>query len=58
MNLTIGAAPMLNKLICFFKGHKRGKRINAEIVGSESYVCYQCPRCKAKWAKKGKHAAA
>lgn len=32
---------MIAKLWCFFFGHPRGKRVNAQQV--------QCPRCTATW---------
>lgn len=35
------------RLVCFFRGHKRGKRIgNTAIV--------QCPRCGAEWVRMSK----
>lgn len=37
---------MIAKLICFFKGHKRGKRVS--IIG------IRCPRCGAEWVREQK----
>jgi transposase-like protein len=40
------------KLICFFGGHKRGKRINPRE--QEGFAEYRCPRCAATWTRKVK----
>jgi predicted Zn-ribbon and HTH transcriptional regulator len=44
---------MLNKLICWLKGHKRGK--NCGVLPDDPLLNYfQCPRCKATWTRKVK----
>lgn len=46
---------MIARLICLFKGHKRGKRLT--MVGFTSTVPlnhFRCPRCKATWTRKVK----
>ena len=34
---------MIAKLLCLFRGHKRGKRVSPEMV--------RCPRCGAEWKR-------
>lgn len=46
---------MLNKLICYFMGHKRGQKTG---VSSDKGTQFQCPRCRAVWNRKAKKAAA
>jgi len=43
---------MIGKLICYFKGHKRGQRVNQEAPFDNSVYRFQCPRCKAIWTRK------
>lgn len=48
---------LIARLICRFRGHKRGKRIGTAVKpdGSPHYAEYalmQCPRCEAKWNRK------
>lgn len=46
---------MISKVICFFKGHKRGKRVG--VVGLSSTTPlnhFQCPQCNATWTRKAK----
>jgi hypothetical protein len=50
---------MFGKLICFItRKHKRGKPVNVAaskaLATLPGTVHYQCPRCKAVWARKGK----
>ena len=44
---------MFNKLICRFKGHKRGKRAD-DMPLEEGKLWYRCPRCGAQWLRKVK----
>ena len=37
-------------LICWKKGHKRGKRVKA--LCSQERIVFQCPRCGAQWERK------
>jgi hypothetical protein len=34
------------RIACLFNGHRRGKRINQQLV--------KCPRCGAEWERKEK----
>ena len=50
---------MIGKLICYFKGHKRGREVGRHVIGlgaggigSRWTITYQCPRCKAQWTRK------
>ena len=43
---------MFDKLICMFRGHKRGKRINPKE--QEGFGEYRCPRCSDTWSRKVK----
>ena len=46
---------MIGKLICFFKGHKRGRRIGTVTNPTgPDFIDYQCPRCLATWTRKVK----
>ena len=55
---------MIARLICWYKGHKRGKRILRMISGGTvehngvpvkaGESLYECPRCKATWTRKVK----
>lgn len=50
---------MIAKLICYFRGHKRGKRVALEnvrnpVAVNAPTVVYECPRCTAQWARKAK----
>ena len=48
---------MLNKLKCWLKGHKRGKRAAQHDTAEKK--AYQCPRCgRLKLYKKDEHAVA
>lgn len=43
---------MLNRLICKFMGHKRGKReATGAFADGYSHRLYRCPRCKATWTR-------
>jgi hypothetical protein len=46
---------MLGKLICWWKGRARSKRISPKE--QEGFAEFQCPRCKAKWTRTTKKAA-
>lgn len=51
---------MLNKLICWWTGHKRGKRV--QFVTSTSTddigkIKFYCPRCGSTWTRRTKKAA-
>jgi transcription elongation factor Elf1 len=45
---------MFGKLICRFKGHKRGRRVVQEGDTSEMPLRFACPRCGAQWTRKAK----
>jgi hypothetical protein len=50
---------MFGKLICRFKGHKRGKRVmsraDAIAHGDDGKtISLYCPRCGAQWTRKAK----
>ena len=46
---------LIGKLICKFRGHKRGVRVSGErAVEALPLVMYQCPRCSAIWSRKAK----
>ncbi|HEX8106738.1 MAG TPA: hypothetical protein VF516_03370 [Kofleriaceae bacterium] len=50
---------MIGRLICLFKGHKRGKRVSeATSNGGAMFADFRCPRCKATWTRKAKAVAA
>ena len=43
------------KLVCYFKGHKRGRRVST-VEGHEpetehEFVTFACPRCGAQWTR-------
>lgn len=39
---------IIGKLICYFRGHRRGKRISS---GYKKYAKFQCTRCSATWER-------
>lgn len=41
-------------LVCRFKGHRRGRRI--ESINNGTSKCFQCPRCKRVTTYKAKAA--
>lgn len=50
---------MIARLICYFIGHKRGKKVftikTHDASGQRTTVErteYACPRCKATWTRK------
>ena len=43
---------MISKLICYFKGHKRGKLIRALDNGRVKF--FACPRCSRETSLQGK----
>lgn len=43
---------MIDRLKCWWYGHKRGKRI--EVLDNGTTKRYQCSRCNATWTRKGK----
>lgn len=45
---------MFSKLVCWWYGHKRGKRLTETATTSSDMriVQYECPRCKATWTRK------
>lgn len=45
---------MISRLICWFKGHKRGKRVAFAGDTADMGKRFQCPRCKATWFRKVK----
>jgi hypothetical protein len=48
---------MIGKIICWWKGHKRGKRIKRVGIGADGNTdtaVFQCPRCSATWTRKAK----
>lgn len=45
---------MISKLICLFKGHKRGKRVREEENGRVKF--FACPRCSRETSYRGKNA--
>lgn len=49
---------MISKLICWFKGHKRGKRVGEAtdiVTGMRNGMHnFYCPRCNARWVRKVK----
>lgn len=51
---------MIARLICWWKGHKRGKRVVYTVGGPESdgEREYECPRCGATWIRKIRKAKA
>jgi hypothetical protein len=42
---------MINKLICWWRGHRRGIRTG---ISSSLGVQFQCPRCRDVWNRKVK----
>lgn len=47
---------MIARLICWWKGHRRGKRLTGEVA-QPGFGHFQCPRCGARWVRKEKLAA-
>lgn len=48
----------LARIICYFKGHARGKfQYQGVAVEGRILKTYQCPRCKAEWVRKVKEAS-
>jgi len=47
---------VIRTLICFVKGHKRGRRISDMPSDHEDYriVGYECPRCEQQWDRRVK----
>lgn len=43
---------MISKLICFFRGHKRGKRVDSQDNGK--LKVFACPRCGRRTEYKAK----
>ena len=42
--------PVIAKLICWWRGHKRGKRTaGTGVLGTHEF---RCPRCGALWYRK------
>lgn len=41
---------MIAKLICYFRGHLRGKRDRAQ--SNQEKIVYRCPRCGGTWTRK------
>ena len=46
---------MIYRLICWFKGHRRGKFVRAEDHGKVKV--YACPRCRRETTYRAKAAA-
>lgn len=44
---------MIAKLICWWKGHRRGRRVPPLRVGTATTL-FQCPRCHATWSRRTK----
>ena len=46
---------LIGRLVCYFKGHKRGKRLtsNSSLNRLDHHI-YRCPRCGAQWTRKRK----
>lgn len=45
---------MISKIVCFFKGHKRGKRVGEATDITNGKKNFYCPRCGARWSRKAK----
>lgn len=47
---------MIAKIICYFKGHRRGKLFLKGTAARPAveWNTYECPRCKATWTRKAK----
>lgn len=50
---------MIARLICWYKGHRRGVRVHPSMTVNPVAVnspeaTFQCPRCKAAWTRKVK----
>lgn len=50
---------MIARLICWWKGHKRGRRIEtpshvreADAIVGLRLIDLECPRCKARWTRR------
>ena len=37
---------LIGRIVCFFKGHKRGKFIREADIDGDLYRLYNCPRCE------------
>ena len=44
---------MFTKLLCWWSGHRRGKRI-APLNHLGGYAWFRCPRCGEQWTRKVK----
>lgn len=47
-----GRMKLLLRIVCAFKGHRRGKRVRAESNGAVKF--FQCPRCGRETSYKAK----
>lgn len=47
---------MINRLVCLFKGHRRGKR-TGNSAAAAGFLEFRCPRCGSTWQRKEKKAA-
>lgn len=36
---------LIGRIVCFFKGHRRGKYIREADINGDLYKLYGCPRC-------------
>jgi hypothetical protein len=47
---------MIARLICWWAGHRRGKRVGITATGTRGgvYAEFRCPRCNATWSRKEK----
>ncbi len=46
---------LINKLLCWWKGHRRGRRIGKSAAAAD-FSEFRCPRCKATWTRKDRKA--
>ena len=48
---------MIAKIICWWKGHKRGRRIGgASGTDGRPFADFECPRCGSRWTRKERKA--
>lgn len=46
---------MISKLICWWYGHRRGKRVPSPAT-LQGFASFQCPRCGETWTRKERKA--
>ena len=48
----------IGSIICFFRGHRRGKRVGLATDIVTGKINFYCPRCGKRWTRKARKAKA